>query len=81
MRRRLRRHERWARPGRYTAARASHWQLAASDESLAFLLVGWSLHSAPDRDDGMPSSIASTFVKALLRVGKLTYPSSSAPQS
>ena len=61
--------------------RASHWQLAASDESLAFLLVGWSLPSAPDRDDGMPSSIASTFVKALLRVGKLTYPSSSAPQS
>lgn len=61
--------------------RASHWQLAAPDEGLAFLLVGWSLPPAPDRDDGMPKTIASAFVKALLRVGKLTYPSSSAPPS
>jgi hypothetical protein len=60
---------------------ASHWQLAAPDESLAFLIVGWSLPPAPDRDDGIPKVVAIVLAKAMLRVGKLTYPRSSAPPS
>jgi hypothetical protein len=57
------------------------WRLAEPEESLAFLLVGWSMPLAPDRDGGMPRPIGDAFARALVRVGRLTYPCSSEPPS
>lgn len=55
------------------------WQLAQPEDGLPFLLVGWSVPPAPDRDDGVPKPIADAFGRALVRVGRLTFPRSSEP--
>ena len=57
------------------------WQLAQPEKSMPFLLVGWSMPPAPDRDDGVPKPIADAFATALVRVGRLTFPRSSEPPS
>jgi hypothetical protein len=57
------------------------WQLAQADESLPFFLVGWSVPPAPDRNSGVPKPIADAFARALVRVGRLTFPRSCEPPS
>jgi hypothetical protein len=54
------------------------WQLAAPDGDLAFLLIGWS-EALANQEGGIPEQFARVLADALVRVGRVTYLSSSAP--
>lgn len=57
------------------------WQLAQPEETLPCLLVACGVPAAEGRDVGVPRPIADTFARALVRVGRVTYPRSSEPPS
>jgi len=60
---------------------AVSWQVAMPSDHLPFLLLGWRVAPELERDGGMPESVGVLLTDALLRVGVLSYPSSSEPSS
>jgi hypothetical protein len=60
---------------------AMPWQVAMPSDQLPFLLLGWRVAAELERDGGMPASVGGLLTDALLRVGVLSYPSSSEPLS
>lgn len=57
------------------------WQLAMPADELPFLLLGWRVAPELEREGGMPDSVGLLLSAALLRVGAVSYPSSSVPSS
>lgn len=57
----------------------SSWRVALPAGGLPFILLGWRVAAEIERDGGMPETVGMLLAEALLRVGVLSYPSSSLP--
>ena len=57
------------------------WQVAMPADDLPFLLLGWRVGPELEREGGMSDSVGLLLSGALLRVGVVSYPSSSLPSS